>query len=483
MGAGNALQSLVPQQSEEDDGFVPLVPLRFLGMGLFIAWLCCTHIVAVFPGSGYEMAPRNAYDTAMRVFDIASFLVLALVAMGLGSIGRHAVLCVASVVLSAAGTLVVGWVLLPLAVAPAWLWAVSVLAAPGGAVLFCLWAEVYAQLGPTRTMVYGACSCIVAAVLAFLVCTMRPPYAVAATSLLPLLSLGCALASAQLVPREPQRASGTRYPVPGKLILIMAIAGFLSGVSALAMENVEGVGAMFRVLATALAGVVILAMAIVRRDRMDVRFLARVSLPLAILALLLIPLGGVGLGYVAAFLLKLAYVWFTFFVLILLASICYRFEVPTLRIFALARAASEFGILAGVALRRFLHLGDYLANPAFPMVFSLAGIVIVLCCVLVWKSEKSVNGDWGAAGVAVETNQQVVSSRERFMARCERMAAERNLTAREAEVMALIAQGKTRREIEQELFLSENTVKTHARHLYAKLGVATKADVIALFRE
>ena len=53
MGAGNALQSLVPQQSEEDDGFVPLVPLRFLGMGLFIAWLCCTHIVAVFPGSGY----------------------------------------------------------------------------------------------------------------------------------------------------------------------------------------------------------------------------------------------------------------------------------------------------------------------------------------------------------------------------------------------------------------------------------------------
>ncbi len=84
---------------------------------------------------------------------------------------------------------------------------------------------------------------------------MRPPYAVAATSLLPLLSLGCALASAQLAPREPQRASGTRYPVPGKLILIMAIAGFLSGVSALAMENVEGVGAMFRVLATALAGV------------------------------------------------------------------------------------------------------------------------------------------------------------------------------------------------------------------------------------
>ena len=36
-------------------------------------------------------------------------------------------------------------------------------------------------------------------------------------------------------------------------------------------------------------------------------------------------------------------------------------------------------------------------------------------------------------------------------------------------------------EIEQELFLSQNTVKTHARHLYAKLGVHSKEDVCELF--
>ena len=63
------------------------------------------------------------------------------------------------------------------------------------------------------------------------------------------------------------------------------------------------------------------------------------------------------------------------------------------------------------------------------------------------------------------------------------LAAQYDLTARETEIMGLIAQRKSRAEIEQELFLSQNTVKTHVRHLYAKLGVHSKTDVIALFEE
>lgn len=64
--------------------------------------------------------------------------------------------------------------------------------------------------------------------------------------------------------------------------------------------------------------------------------------------------------------------------------------------------------------------------------------------------------------------------------RCEQLAQEHGLTARETEVLALIAQRKTRAEMEQELFLSQNTVKTHVRHVYAKLGVHSKADVYEL---
>ncbi|MFD1051650.1 response regulator transcription factor, partial [Kibdelosporangium lantanae] len=44
------------------------------------------------------------------------------------------------------------------------------------------------------------------------------------------------------------------------------------------------------------------------------------------------------------------------------------------------------------------------------------------------------------------------------------------LTAREAEILTLIARGLNNTEIAQSLFLSNNTVKTHINHIFAKIG-------------
>ena len=98
--------------------------------------------------------------------------------------------------------------------------------------------------------------------------------------------------------------------------------------------------------------------------------------------------------------MRFAYVWFTFFVLLMLANICYRFEIPSLRLFAIARASSEAALLAGILVRRALWQTDLLADPTTLAGFALAGIVLVLVCVVIWMSEKSVNGDWRVGPVA-----------------------------------------------------------------------------------
>lgn len=54
------------------------------------------------------------------------------------------------------------------------------------------------------------------------------------------------------------------------------------------------------------------------------------------------------------------------------------------------------------------------------------------------------------------------------------------LSAREAEVAELIARGYTVAHIAEQLFVSENTVRTHSKHIYTKLGIHKRQELIAL---
>jgi two-component system, NarL family, response regulator LiaR len=53
------------------------------------------------------------------------------------------------------------------------------------------------------------------------------------------------------------------------------------------------------------------------------------------------------------------------------------------------------------------------------------------------------------------------------------------LTERESELLALLPSGVTNRELGGLLFVSENTVKTHLRSLYSKLGVRNRAQAVS----
>jgi DNA-binding NarL/FixJ family response regulator len=53
------------------------------------------------------------------------------------------------------------------------------------------------------------------------------------------------------------------------------------------------------------------------------------------------------------------------------------------------------------------------------------------------------------------------------------------LTARELEVLRLVADGRSNRDIATALVISEHTVARHVQNIFAKLGVASRAAAVA----
>ena len=54
------------------------------------------------------------------------------------------------------------------------------------------------------------------------------------------------------------------------------------------------------------------------------------------------------------------------------------------------------------------------------------------------------------------------------------------LTSREAEVLALVAVGRTNREIGAELYVSEKTASVHVSNILRKLGVTNRVEAAAV---
>jgi DNA-binding CsgD family transcriptional regulator len=58
-----------------------------------------------------------------------------------------------------------------------------------------------------------------------------------------------------------------------------------------------------------------------------------------------------------------------------------------------------------------------------------------------------------------------------------------SITPRELEILRLIAQGMSNKEIAEKLYISENTVKTHSSRVFDKLGAKRRTQAVQLGKE
>ncbi len=75
---------------------------------------------------------------------------------------------------------------------------------------------------------------------------------------------------------------------------------------------------------------------------------------------------------------------------------------------------------------------------------------------------------------------QEANRQGRFRRQCEMVADRYLLSRREAEVLFLLAKGRNAAFIQEKLFISEGTARTHMRHIYAKLNVHSQKELMDL---
>lgn len=86
----------------------------------------------------------------------------------------------------------------------------------------------------------------------------------------------------------------------------------------------------------------------------------------------------------------------------------------------------------------------------------------------------------GASGLALAETEGKPGQMPRYDIQAVDVRRRDGLTPREVEVLRGMADGRRNGEIAKSLFLSEDTIKTHARHLFKKIGARDRAHAVAI---
>lgn len=463
-----------------------LFPLRLLGMGLVVAWDWCLSIqLPALPGMS-DVPGMQTFNVVLVCAEVAALLALALASRRVGPLSGRPGLFWAAAALGAAAPLaacccgaLAGRAAVPGGLLAGILYLGGASAGFSMAVLILAWAEAYGRMEPGRVLAFGALGLLAGVGAYGLVADLTPGLRLAACSVVPALSyIGCWLSFAYVGREEPAGRSGMRCSLPWKPVLIMAVCGFGAAFIDIALFQQ---GAVPHIMADALLGIGLAAALLASRGRLKPVALVGVALACMAAGVAAVAALGAGAAFLASTLTMLGYVSITFFTYALLANMCYRRDIPSMWLFGFAVAARVVADhLGGFARMAFPQLGAVAGQRLGLALVAVAGMAMIGVVAAVWMSERSFSSDWAVSGVDARLGRHVPTRHELLVVGCERLAAERGLTEREAEVLTMLAEGRSYQELCSSLFLSQNTVKTHARHAYGKLGVHTREEAMEL---
>lgn len=232
--------------------------------------------------------------------------------------------------------------------------------------------------------------------------------------------------------------------------------------------------------AVAFAGVLVVAIValgvvctlIALKGRFHFGHLYRVVFLVGLTSILFVPLAMAGFFPVAGYVCSVAmYQLIFFFMWMMVATVFKSDSKVAVRFFGLVYGCWSLGSLGG-ALASVAFTGSGSTDRVQLVVFVAALAVAV-----------------GYAAIFTERDAddlvQIMPLHRRrpFKEKCLAVAKQYKLTPRETEIAMLIAQGRDSAHIEEKLFLSRSTVQTHRMHVYQKLDIHNRQELLDVIEQ
>lgn len=451
--------------------------LKYVGFALLLAW----HYVLWFVPNFFFHT--QLLDKSVTLSWVASLLLTAVFLFILaGLLGRkrhlsdHPIVLPAAMIAASSGTVALGF--FPFHLAPAGLYLVAIIILSVSEVtLWILWGERYACVKANFTINHIGTVFGITLFLCVFVASLLPPMITApAAALLPLAS-GALLAFARkdekrafpvLLPRSAT-SSGFKNMLGVGFVTLLACAAcyFLSCIIPWEVLPTGEDSFTFGILGGALFILVIAGIYTLSRNRLNI-FKIYPALLIAIMVGFSLFLSST-FAYFPAFIVGIGVQSLFEVLLIMYFGILTTkgYATPALT-FAMAGGFVRLGLAAGNSLALWYE------SMAVPVTQALTPpTCLAFMCLLAVVLVPLVRMEFSI--VALTAAPPTRNEAEEI---CAEAAAEFGLSAREAEILLLIARGHTTNSMAEKLVISPYTVNTHIRHIYDKMQIHKRSELL-----
>ncbi|NTU89881.1 MAG: hypothetical protein HGA54_08300 [Actinobacteria bacterium] len=496
------MKLVVPEQREsifETDGLSVISPhskLSILGISIHYAWIFCLLAPSVMtPGGSYGL---NQITFARVGLMLACSLCLLFIWRKSDFFFNKRYLLIALVVLLGSATIWPSLAIIP-SEQNSTFYLFWVLAGVGYACSIALWSEMFSSIDAAGVRAYISIGIVFGAILCALITLVIKSYAGVIASCLPFAE---AITIVLLENKfdflknrmfVPGKESDARMNINWRPILSVVASNLAFGFILHFLFTQEG-GELFPLiaymLAAAIAGIVVIVDFSTRRF-INEDFIIKIFLPTAAIGLIPLAFTGTTVRIICCGLMIFG---LTLQSIMSTSSLCGHarvYKLSPMRVFCFGRSFAVFGFLIGWAISYFATL--YSTGYYFIAVVSIILIAVFIFVSSFVMKNYYPNEDEGKGSSEVVHTQHArsqkqtaklgfdeVDKRDIWKKKREKLAHDYNLSPRQEEVLALLAKGHDTKYIEDKLYISNHTAKSHIYAIYQKLDVHSRQDLIEL---